>query len=159
MKTYLYLLLSLCLSNALSAQNASIKGQLQDTDGSAVAYANVVLYQAGDSTIFKVETTDEAGLFRIQGLAPGSYDLQATYVGLADYWKSGLQLSADDMMDLGILQFGPTGIELAEATVTAQRALVEVKPDRTVFNVQGTINSTGEDAISAAQSPQCDRRQ
>ncbi|HHS95044.1 MAG TPA: TonB-dependent receptor, partial [Phaeodactylibacter sp.] len=39
-------------------------------------------------------------------------------------------------------------IELQEATVTATRALVEVKADRTVFNVQGTINAVGEDAIS-----------
>ncbi len=31
--------------------------------------------------------------------------------------------------------------------MTAQRALVEIKPDRTVFNVQGTINSAGDNAL------------
>ncbi|MFK8010305.1 MAG: outer membrane beta-barrel protein [Saprospiraceae bacterium] len=37
---------------------------------------------------------------------------------------------------------------MQEATVTASRVIVEIKPDRTVFNVEGTINSVGSDAIS-----------
>ncbi|RME98182.1 MAG: TonB-dependent receptor, partial [Bacteroidetes bacterium] len=148
MKTYLYLWLGLCLSHLSYGQSASIIGQLQEADGTAVAFANIVLYQASDSTIAKVETTDEAGIFRIQGIKPGTYDLQASYVGFADLWQRGLELQAEQTKDLEVLTLGVAGIELAEATVTAQRALVEVKPDRTVFNVQGTINSTGEDAIS-----------
>jgi iron complex outermembrane receptor protein len=148
MKTLLYLILGLSLSLSSFAQTATIKGQLQEAEGTAVAFANVVLYRASDSTIVKVETTDEAGLFRFSGIVPDTYDLQATYVGLTDYWQRGLATQANEIKDLGVLSFGAAGIELAEATVTAQRALVEVKPDRTVFNVQGTINSTGEDAIS-----------
>ena len=35
-----------------------------------------------------------------------------------------------------------------EHTITANRVMVEVKADRTVFNVDGTINSTGEDALA-----------
>ena len=38
-------------------------------------------------------------------------------------------------------------MELAEATVVAKRALVEIKPDRTVFNVQGTINAIGDNGL------------
>ncbi len=130
------------------AQNASIVGQLQDPDGEAVIFANVALYRAADSTLAKVETTDETGVFRIRGLAAGTYNLSATYVGASDLWQNGISLTADQQLDLGALKFESTAVELAEATVTATRALVEVKPDRTVFNVQGTINSTGSDAIS-----------
>ncbi len=52
------------------------------------------------------------------------------------------------MIDLGVLAFAKDAIELTTATVTANRVMVEVKPDRTVFNVDGTINSAGDDAMS-----------
>lgn len=131
---------------AAQSQTASIKGQLQDADGAAVVFANVALYSAADSSLAKVETSDENGIFKMQDLAAGRYFLKATYVGSADLVKPGIELADGQQLDLGTWAFDPT-VELAQATVTAQRAMVEVKPDRTVFNVEGTINSVGSDAI------------
>lgn len=147
MKNMITLLL-LALGFLAQSQTASIIGQLQDPGGEAVVFANVALYNAADSTLVKVETTDDAGVFRIQGLDAGTYNLSGTYVGAADLWQNNIELSNGQQLDLEVLQFTSTSVELAEATVTATRAMVEVKPDRTVFNVQGTINSTGSDAIS-----------
>ena len=142
-----FTLLSLCLCTYLSAQSSTIKGQFQDQDKNPVAFANVILYQTSDSSMVKVETTDESGVFQIKGITPGNYYLEATYVGVADFKKNDLNLSPEEILDLGVLYLGEESIELSEVTVTASRAMVEVKPDRTVFNVQGTINSTGSDAI------------
>jgi iron complex outermembrane receptor protein len=130
------------------AQNASVRGQLQDPDGLAIEFANVVLYSAADSSIVKVETTDEAGLFQMKGINAGNYYLVASHIGSADLEKAPIVLTSDQALDLGVLKFAKTGVDLAEATVTASRVMVEVKPDRTVFNVDGTINSTGANAIS-----------
>lgn len=132
---------------AAAAQNAGLRGQLQDQDQGAIAYANVALYRASDSSLVKVETSDEAGIFRMKNLPAGAFFLGATYVGLPDLQKSDITLSSEQELDLGVLTFGGGAIELEEATVTATRALVEIKPDRTVFNVDGTINSTGSNAI------------
>ncbi|MEL7222185.1 MAG: TonB-dependent receptor, partial [Bacteroidota bacterium] len=141
--------LLLCFSSLmLIAQTAEIKGQLQDPDGEAVIYANVALYNAVDSSLVKVETTDEAGVFRMQGLMAGTYNLSASYVGAEDLNQNELILADAQIMDLGVIRFVSTAIDLAEATVTASRVMVEVKPDRTIFNVNGTINSVGGDAIS-----------
>jgi outer membrane receptor protein involved in Fe transport len=147
MKNFLTLLL-LTSGLVLQAQTASIKGQLQDPEGAAVVFANVALYDAADSTLVKVETTDDAGVFLISALPAGTYHLSATYVGASDFSQNGIVLVDGQQLDLRVLQFSSTAIELDVATVTATRALVEVKSDRTVFNVQGTINSTGSDAIS-----------
>ncbi|MBK8492093.1 MAG: TonB-dependent receptor [Saprospirales bacterium] len=130
------------------AQIASLRGQLQHADGEAVLYANIALYHAADSTLFKVETSDENGHFIFNEVLPGNYYLVATYVGSADLNKSDISLQEALETDLGVLTFSAAAIELAEATVTASRALVEIKPDRTVFNVEGTINSAGSDALS-----------
>ena len=130
------------------AQNASITGLLQDAEGETVSFANVALYNASDTTLQKVEATNAEGRFLLPGLIEGTYLIKITYVGVEDLWKTDIQLNTDQELDLGVLSFAPSAVELTEATVTARRALVEVKPDRTVFNVEGTINSTGSDAIS-----------
>ena len=137
------------LSLLLNIQaQTSIKGQLQDADGAAVEFANIALYNAVDSNLVKVETSDESGVFQIAGVDAGSYYLNATYVGFDDLRKPEFRLNPDQQLDLGILSFSPMTIEIAQATVTAQRVMVETKGDRTIFNVQGTINSVGSDAIS-----------
>ncbi len=69
-----------------------------------------------------------------------------TFLGAPDLRHDNLQL--DRSTDLGTLQLAPAGVDLVEAIVTAARALVEVKPDRTIFNVQGTINAAGNDALA-----------
>ena len=143
---YFNTVLFLFLFFTVQSQTASVKGQLQDADGMAVVFANLALYNAADSSLTKVETSDENGIFRMAGIAAGNYFLTATYVGAADLKKPGISLADGQQLDLGVLAFTPT-VELTEATVTARRAMVEVKPDRTVFNVEGTINSVGSDAI------------
>ncbi len=130
------------------AQTAIVQGQLQDTEGQAIAYSNVVLYSSVDSSLVKVETSNEAGIFKLQNIKAGNYFLLATYIGYSDLRKADIQLKDNEAVDLGILSFSNEGVDLTEVTVKTTRAMVEIKPDRTVFNVQGTINSVGEDAIS-----------
>ncbi len=146
MKSYLTLI-AVLFGMLLQAQNASIMGLLQDPDGSAVVYANVALYTA-DSNLVKVETSDDVGVFRLRNIPAGTYNLSATFVGASELWKMNINVEDNQQLDLGILSFTNTATDLAQATVTATRALVEIKPDRTVLNVQGTINSTGSDALA-----------
>lgn len=125
-----------------------LRGQLQDPEKEPMTFANVALYQTADSSLAKVETSDESGIFNFIGLDAGSYYLVATHVGAQDLVVNGIQLKAGQQADLGVLVFSPAVIDLQTATITASRVLVEIKPDRTVFNVDGTINSTGADALS-----------
>ncbi|MCO6491445.1 MAG: TonB-dependent receptor [Phaeodactylibacter sp.] len=132
----------------IHAQSAGLRGQIRDAGGSPAAFANIILYNAADSSLYKAAASDEAGLFAMQGIAAGNYYLKATYVGAPDLWKPDIQLAAGQQLDLGQLAFSSSIIDLKEATVTASRVMVEVKPDRTIFNVEGTINSAGSDAIN-----------
>jgi len=146
MRLILSLLFAVSFCN-LNAQTAIIKGQLQDKESQAITFANVALYNATDSSLVKVETSNESGIFQLQRINAGTYFIVASYVGVSDIRKTGIRLSADQILDLGVLTFGQNSVDLNEVTVTAARAMVEVKADRTVFNVQGTINSTGSNAI------------
>jgi len=144
-KHLLSLFFTVLCSHLLLAQTNDIKGVLTDDSDAPVAYANVVLYSG--EALYKVETTDDAGVFTFRNIDVGSYKFVASYIGLEDFVVEVLEVSADAMTDLGKITMTSTAVQLETATVTAQRALVEIKPDRTVFNVQGTINSTGDNGL------------
>lgn len=141
-----FLLFMGCIS--MYAQSSSIQGQLQGTAGESIAFANVALFVAADSSLYKACATNDAGIFELTGLAQGQYFLKAAYLGFEDLRMAGIELTAAQHLDLGVIRFLPKSLDLAEATVTASRVLVEVRADRTIFNVDGTINSVGSDAIS-----------
>jgi hypothetical protein len=141
----------LCLffiPSSVFAQNAAAKGQLQSPEKEAVAFANVALFNAADSSLQKAGITSESGIFELRDLKAGKYYLKATYLGMADLYKSDILLSENQTLDLGVVTILAGNFEMAEAVITATRPMVEVRSDRTVFNIQGTINSAGTDALS-----------
>ncbi|MBT8229916.1 MAG: TonB-dependent receptor [Bacteroidia bacterium] len=130
-----------------NAQKSFIEGKLVDPDMNPVLFANVILYEATDSSLVKVETSDEAGDFKFNAVEGGDYFLSASYIGLGDVQIDQVKVSGTDPLDLGLIKFESASVQLETAVVTATRSIVEVKPDRTVFNVQGTINSIGDNGI------------
>ncbi len=143
MRLFYFLAISLLTIPVFSQ---TITGQLIDDEAAAVQFANVVLYSLPDSTLAKVETTDDLGTFTFVGIETGAYYIQASYIGLEDLLIPQIDISGSPL-DLGRLVMPSSSVQLETAVVTARRALVEIKPDRTVFNVEGTINSAGENGL------------
>jgi iron complex outermembrane recepter protein len=141
-------LLFIFLSVGAYAQMGSISGELKDAESGAVPYANVALYQAADSTMLKVEVSKDDGTFKLSGIKAGNYFIVASFMGMEDVRKEGINLAAGADMNIGSLMMGASAVALEAATVVVERPLVEVKPDRTVFNVEGTVNNTGDDAFN-----------
>ncbi|MCB0693745.1 MAG: TonB-dependent receptor [Lewinellaceae bacterium] len=145
---HLFSLLLVFTSSFLLAQGGQLTGSLQNADQEPLIFANVALYDTSTNALVKAEATNEQGAFTLVSIPSGVYRLVATYVGLPDLVREEILITEDRSTDLGLLTFPVQAIELATATVKADRALVEIKPDRTVFNVSGTINSAGADALS-----------
>ena len=134
----------LLLAAADVGAQSTVSGSLV-AEGEPVIYANVSLMDS-ENTLYKVETTDLEGDFIFGAVEPGEYTLVCTYVGMEEISRA---ISvANDPIELGEILMSTASIELGTAVVTAQRAMVEVKPDKTVFNVQGTINATGDNALT-----------
>lgn len=145
----LTLLLTTLTTFFLTAQSASLTGLLSEGESQqGIPYANIVLHNAADSTIAKIEVTDDIGIFSFISLEAGDYFLQASYVGMDDLIVKDISLAGDQALDLGELKLQASSVQLETATVTAKRAMIEVKADRKIFNVEGTINSTGDNGIS-----------
>lgn len=136
------------LSLQLVAQTGSLHGILKDEQGTPLIYANMGLFNATDSSLAKASNSNETGHFEFKDLQNGSYYLKSTYVGMEDFQLGGISIQNNQTQDLGVLKMNTTPINLKETTVSAKRSILEVKPDRLVFNVEGTINSIGSDALS-----------
>lgn len=152
MKNGILFLLSLLLllpSAKLTAQNNTgiITGTVIDTRGTPVMFANVVLLNEADSSIAKVEVTDDAGVFSIVNVPAGSYYISIRYVGLLDYHSEQITVIPDQTVKLSMIKMEEAQIELEEVVVEAKKPLLELKPDKMVMNVQGSVNAIGSDAL------------
>lgn len=145
MKNLIYIFI--LIPQFVFSQSGNISGNLQDTNGEVVAFSNLALYSQKDSTLVKVETSDVNGDFKMGSIEIGTYYIEATFIGYENLIINDIIVSKDANNDLGTLQMSVSSVELDAAIVTARRPMVEVKPDRTVFNVQGTINSTGDNGL------------
>lgn len=76
---YALLIVVLCVTGAL-AQNGEIQGKVVNEKGEGIPFANVVAYKNG---ILETGTqTDFDGKYSIPALQPGTYDVEASFVGL-----------------------------------------------------------------------------
>lgn len=76
------------------AQNGSIKGTIEDADlGGGLPFVNVVVLMNGEQ--IAGASTDFDGKYTISALPPGTYDLQAEFIGYSAYKVSGVIVKAD----------------------------------------------------------------
>lgn len=106
-----------------------------------VEYATVTLLPATGTTPVAGSTCDAQGKFELKDLPAGSFRLQVSFVGYTSRTETvtvGAQATA-----LGVLALTASAQKLGEVTVTGQRALVETKPDRLVYNAEQDATNTG----------------
>ncbi len=142
------LLLSiLAIATAFSNLNAQkISGLVQQANGQPVEFATVTLHRSQDSTLVKGALTGEDGRYEIREVSAGSYFLKTNAIGMGE-GASPIFEYKDGDKTLEPIQIENAGTELAQVTVVARRPTIEVKADKTVLNVEGTVNSTGLNAL------------
>ncbi|MEM1338749.1 MAG: outer membrane beta-barrel family protein [Bacteroidota bacterium] len=134
------LLLVFCTLNMAFSQTFEISGKVINNEGEIIAFANILLLNAVDSTFVQGTSANEAGTFVLKGVAPNLYLLQASYVG-----KGSKPLALDIQGDvrLGALVIPTETENLDEVVVTARRPTVQRLSDRLVFQVENTVVSQG----------------
>ncbi|MEX0288231.1 MAG: TonB-dependent receptor [Flavobacteriaceae bacterium] len=142
MKYLIYSIIFL-LSWTINAQD--ISGRILTDEGTPLPYATVLLNYASDSTLAKATTTLTNGDFKLKNLKAGNYRLNISSMGFQSFSRD---ISLGNIaIELGDIVLGTATEELSEVTVTAEKPMVEVLADRTVFNVENTINATGSSAF------------
>ncbi len=145
---YLLTLVIFCLSVGMSAQGAaSVVGEVVDKNKNPQEFINIVLCAAADSSIVKTELTDASGKFELQGIKAGKYFLRTQAVGFLDNVTESFEVQSGEHRSLGTLSIESSLNELGEIEVVYKKPLVEVHAEKTIFNVEGTINAMGLDAM------------
>ncbi|HLF62534.1 MAG TPA: TonB-dependent receptor [Saprospiraceae bacterium] len=130
------------------SQNAgNISGRVLSDDGLPIAFATIILYNAVDSVMAKANSSQNDGTFALIGVNSGTYFLEVTYVGFAKHTGDVFSYTAPGNTQVANIILHATSEQLDEVVVVSTRPIVEVHPDKTVFNVQGSVNATGNTAL------------
>ena len=143
MKSILLLLLT---ASGFLTQAQQINGIAKDAMGSPLAGTTISLHKASDSTVVKLAVSKENGSYVFTGINEGNYRVSASHIGYKTLFSGSFVVSTSDVtvpeLKLNRIEGG-----LSNVTVVSTKPMVEVKADKTILNVEGTINAVGSNAL------------
>ncbi|MFD2936576.1 TonB-dependent receptor domain-containing protein [Spirosoma flavum] len=138
------LLLGVGLTSAFAqiSHPGKLTGMLTDsTTTKPVPFATAALMEG--TKLVTGTTTDGAGMFILPALPLGSYTLVLSFVGYRTKTLSVKLTTEQPSLQLGPILMATEGKTLGEVTVAGQKALVEDKGDRLVYNAEKDISNAG----------------
>lgn len=126
------------------AANAQVQGKVTDAAGNPLN--NVTISLMKDSAVVKLAITKDDGTYLFNNIKEGTYRVSASFVGYAPSVTAPFSISGSTV-SVPSLKLEKSTASLQNVTVTARKPLVEMKADKTILNVEGTINATGSDAL------------
>ena len=147
------LLLAIFLSVhfSLSSQQ-DIKGVIHDNSGIALAYANVILQAAADSSFITGTIANDDGVFALKQVEPGNYLVQLSMIGFeTQLVPVEVYSNAGQFIDLGIIQLS-TGEVLDEIEAVAEKQFIEQNIDRMTLNVANSPSFAGGTALDVLEN-------
>lgn len=138
MKRYIKICLPLCLflSTILGfGQEHSVSGLVADIEGEPIAFANVILMKAQDSSLVRGVSTNEKGFFLFDKVTEDSYMLKFSFIGFTDIYK---QVLVDGSVELGTVILNESSQELDQINILFKRPTLRKEADRLVFNIENT---------------------
>jgi len=124
----------------------SISGTLNDETNKPVSAASVTLHKAKDSTISKISVSGSDGKYIFNNVANGKYFVTVASVGFAKASSTFFEVNSSAVI-IPSITLKKAIKQLGEVTVTSKKPMIEVKADKTIFNVEASINAVGSDAF------------
>ncbi|WP_158293160.1 TonB-dependent receptor [Tamlana fucoidanivorans] len=120
------------------SQGYEITGVLNDENNVPIAFANVVLVEKQSDKPLQGSTTDENGVFVIDNIKTGSYQIKISFLGYKSFTED---LLIKNNTDLGTIILETSSEILDDVTVVAKRPTVKRQVDRLIFNVENSTLS------------------
>ncbi len=142
----------LMTTTQIFAQSRStVDGSVKDNNGKALESVTVSLLKAKDSSLVKTDITDGNGQFELSASADGKFLLSYAIVGYEKKFSTHFDLQGGQPFHSGAVNLTLAPKKLQDVTVTSRKPMVEIKADKTVFNVENSINATGSNALELLQ--------
>lgn len=138
----------------ISAQNGTytIVGVLSEPkDATPVPYVTIQTYPANaPATSVYACVSDGLGKFKITLANPGEYNIVFSYVGKQTQ-TAHINLKSDNYVDLGSIKMEDQNNELGVVNVVGQKPLVNVLPDKIVYNVSNDPQAFNSNLLTIAR--------
>jgi iron complex outermembrane receptor protein len=141
----LWMVLGMLVSLGASAQ--SVNGIILDPADKVIAGATVQLLLTKDSSVVKFTVTQADGSFVFRQVEKGMYLLSISHVNFITSFSSHFSVNENQNYSVPTIRLLASDRVLAGVTVSSKKPIIEVKADKTILNVEGTINATGTDAL------------
>ena len=143
------LLIILLFSNSkLNAQQnqSQISGYALNPEGNPALYSTVVLLNK-DSVQIKGVLSGEDGSFVLDKITPGDYFVQIRSVEFQTYTTNLISITPNYKITLDTIQLATAINQLDEIVVKADKSLIEIHPDKMVYNVSASANASGSSGL------------
>ena len=121
---------------------------LEQATGETVEFANVLLFNVGDSVLAHHTTTITGGFFSLECAKAGDYYLE---IGSLGYEKKRIALppftTSQRAIALGDISLESSLEQLSEVVVSGQRRQIVYKVDRRVIEASGFLSAAGGTAV------------
>ncbi|MCI4668268.1 MAG: TonB-dependent receptor [Bacteroidia bacterium] len=147
MRYHITLFIFFAFTQLFAQQAGLVKGVVSDAENKNISFASVYLLNAEKNSLVKAGFTNEKGVYNLTPLAAGSYYVKVEFAGMAPYQSEKFTLAAGETKELTPVVMTLAEAKLDEVKIRARKPLIEVLPDKTVFNVSGNTNAIGENAL------------
>jgi len=153
MKKNLFTVLSMLVISLQSMAQApgKVTGTVTDQKNAGLPSVTITLLEAKDSSLVKADISDATGNFSIPVLKSGSYLVSYALLGYEKKYSPAFTVNEGQTVTVNTESLAVSAVKLQGVTITSKKPMIEVKADKTVFNVEASINATGSNALELLQ--------
>ena len=140
------------LSGITQMAVAQIHGRLLDASNrEAIDYADIFLYETGNSKPIQQTFPNERGEFRFEQIGKGRYTIMARLVGYDILSKRDIEANGSPV-NLGDLMMKPLEVGIAEVEVVASKRQLVYKLDKKVVEATSNMMAGGGSAVDVLEN-------
>jgi outer membrane receptor protein involved in Fe transport len=110
-------------------------------------YATISIFRSGGKAPITGVITDEKGNFKLNNLAPGKYKISLSFIGYpAKIIDPVVTTLSKPDHNMGTVLLSPGNKTLGQVNVVGQKAVIENKIDKIVYNAEKDLTATGGNA-------------
>ncbi|OKS87741.1 outer membrane beta-barrel family protein [Mucilaginibacter polytrichastri] len=146
-KTFTFLLLlilaSIVYHTYAQTKISGLQGKIINEKDAVAEAATILLRRFRDSAMVQSTISNNNGVFEFNGVKPDKYILQVTKTGYHKMVSGPYLVTAGRIIIIDPIKLQIAEVSLREVVITDKRKYYEVRPDKTVLNVDRSILASG----------------
>ncbi len=128
------------------SNQVQLKGFIYGPDKEPSQFSTVVLMNK-DSVFMKGTLSSNDGSFLFEKMQPGSYFIMVRNIEFNTFISKPIHLGSNDIVSLDTIKLETKVTGLEEIVIKGEKSLLEVHPDKMVYNVSGSVNASGNNGL------------